>query len=138
MLLKRITAILVLALGIPSSVAAQGVVVTAGRVPQIRIVSSKPLSIERGPLFEKRDVGSPTAARRSPEAQQPSERSWARRHPVALSAMIGAAGGALWGASECWSEVCGDGHGPLLVAFGAGVGAAIGAGVGFTISLAGR
>ena len=117
MLLKRITAILVLALGIPSSVAAQGVVVTAGRVPQIRIVSSKPLSIE---------------------AQQPSERSWARRHPVALSAMIGAAGGALWGASECWSEVCGDGHGPLLVAFGTGVGAAIGAGVGFTISLAGR
>jgi hypothetical protein len=50
--------------------------------------------------------------------------------------MIGAAAGALIGAVPCWKEVCGDGHGPLIVALGAGIGAGVGAGVGFTISLA--
>jgi hypothetical protein len=57
---------------------------------------------------------------------------------VAVGAIIGAAGGALVGASVCWKEVCGDGHGPLLTAFGAGLGVGIGSTVGLTISIARR
>jgi hypothetical protein len=88
-------------------------------------------------LFGRETRQSATAsATTTPAAQQPSERSWVGRHPAAFGAMIGVTGGAVLGASVCWRQVCGDGHGPLLVAFGAGLGAGIGAGVGFTISLA--
>src|SRR5207247_8389566 len=102
---------------------------------KIWILGPNPPSIERRGFVGLEGVqpATATAAMTSPDSQQPPERSWARRHPVALGAIIGAAGGALWGASQCWKQVCGDNHGPLLVAFGAGLGAGIGAGVGVTI-----
>ena len=52
--------------------------------------------------------------------------------------MIGAAAGAVVGSAACWKSPCGDGHGPLLMAFGAGIGAGIGSGVGYTVTLGGR
>jgi hypothetical protein len=138
MLLKTIAGLLVLALGIPSTVMAQTPIVAAARSARTWIVSSKPLSAEHQ-RFLRRTGMRPTTTSTAPttqEVQEPPERSWAGRHPVALGAMIGAAGGALVGASPCWREVCGDGHGPLLIAFGAGVGAGIGSAVGLTISIA--
>jgi hypothetical protein len=75
-----------------------------------------------------------SAATTAPDSQAP-QRSWAGRHPVALGAIIGAAGGALWGASLCQRQVCGDSQGPLLVAFGAGLGAGIGTGVGVAVAI---
>jgi hypothetical protein len=126
--------------GMPSTVKAQAPMVPADTVARTEIVPSKPLLMERRPLFGRERVWLATASGNliSPDAQEPPERSWAGRHPAALGAIIGAAVGAVLGASECWKQVCGDGHGPLLVAFGAGVGAGIGSGVGFTISLARR
>lgn len=139
-MLKTLTELLVLALWMPSTVMAQPSKVPADQVARTGILRSIPSSIERRQLFGRQGVRPATASATltTPDAQQPPERSWAGRHPVALGAMIGAAGGALLGASLCWRQVCGDGHGPLLVAFGAGLGAGIGAGVGITISLARR
>jgi len=136
-MLKTLTALFVLALWMPSTVMAQSPKVPADQAARNGILRSISSSIERRPVFPRGGVRPATASAivTTPEAPQPSQRSWAGRHPVALGAMIGAAGGALMGASVCWTQVCGDGHGPLLVGFGAGLGAAIGSGVGFTISL---
>jgi hypothetical protein len=70
------------------------------------------------------------------QPQQPrQQRSWAGRHPVALGAMMGAAGGAIWGAAECQTACEGGSLTTPIMALGAGVGAAIGAGIGAIISL---
>jgi len=136
-MLKTLTGLLVLTLWMPSTVMAQPSKVPAGEVARTGILRSIPSSIE---LFGREGVrpASASAWLTTPDAQQPPRRSWAGRHPVALAAMIGTAGGALLGSSVCWRQVCGDGHGPLLVALGAGLGAGIGGGVGITISLARR
>jgi hypothetical protein len=72
------------------------------------------------------------------QPQQPPQRSWAGRHPVALGAMIGVAGGAIWGAAECQTACEGGSLTGPIMALGAGVGAAIGAGIGAIISLVRR
>lgn len=133
---KTITALLSLALAMPSTVMGAPRIIIGGPVAKTWIVSTNPPSIERrnfvGPGAQ------PAATMTPPDSQQPTQRSWAGRHPIALGAIIGAAGGALWGTSVCWKhgkQACGDNLGPLIVGFGAGVGAGIGAGVGFTISL---
>jgi hypothetical protein len=131
--------LLVLASWMPSATAmAQPATIPASQVARISIVRAIPSSSERRQLFAREGVRPATAsaALTTPDGQP--GRSWAGRHPVALGAMIGAAGGALLGSSVCWRQVCGDGHGPLLVAFGAGLGAGIGTGVGITISLTKR
>ena len=137
-MLKVITALLSFALVLPSTVMGQSRMVPADQIAKALIRSTNPASIEgRGSVG--RNGGQRAAATvvtTTPDAQRPPDRSWPARHPVALGAMIGAVGGGLWGASECWRQVCGDNHGPLLVLFGAGLGAGIGAGVGVTISIA--
>jgi hypothetical protein len=140
MRLKTITALLLLLVGMASTVKAQAPMVPADTVARTGILPSKPLLLERRPLFGREGVKLETARANliSPDAQEPPERSWAGRHPAALGAIIGAAVGAVLGSSMCWNQVCGDGHGGLLVAFGAGLGAGIGSGVGFTISIARR
>ena len=139
-MLKTLTGLLVLALWMPSTVMAQPSKLPAGQIVKTVILRSIPSSIEPRQLFGREGVRRATASATPTTAdpQQPPRRSWAGRHPAALGAMIGAAGGALLGAVPCWRQVCGDGHGPLVVAFGTGLGAGIGAGVGFTISLARR
>ena len=138
---KRVTAFLGLALAMPSAVMAQPPTALADQAARIQILDSNPSSIEPHRVVGAAWLRPATASAdtTTPAQQQsPPQRSWAGRHPVALGAMIGAAGGTLWGASLCWKQVCGDNHGPLLVAFGAGLGAGIGAGVGLTISLTTR
>jgi hypothetical protein len=68
------------------------------------------------------------------QPQQPPQRNWAGRHPVALSVMMGAAGGTIWAVSEC-RAACEGGSltGPMMT-LGASVGAGIGAGIGAIIS----
>ena len=70
------------------------------------------------------------------QQQQPTQRTWAGRHPVALGAMIGAAGGAVWGAAVYSTHTCNDSTttGPMMVV-GAGIGAGIGMGIGAVISV---
>jgi hypothetical protein len=137
-MLKTISRLLVLALLLPSTAMAQPPVPPLNPPVKIRIPLSISSSTEQRPWLGREGVWSATASAKqtTPVVQQSDERSWAGRHPVALGAMIGAAAGALLGAAPCWKEVCGDGHGPLLVAFGAGLGAGVGAGVGLTISAA--
>lgn len=140
MLVKTIAGFLLLTLGMPSTAVAQAPMAREVKVARTWIAPSKPLSIERDRSVGQHGVrlATTSATPTNSEPSQPFERNWARRHPAALGALIGAAGGALWGAAPCWKQVCGDGHGPLLLAFGAGLGAGIGAGVGFTISIANR
>jgi hypothetical protein len=136
---KSISAALVLVLTLPSTVMAQSVPVPRDHVASVRLRSLQPTIRRQGPFT--REALPPMTVRSTqttPAAQPPPERNWAGRHPTVLGAMIGAATGAVVGAVPCWKTVCGDGHGPLIVAFGAGLGAGIGAGVGFTISLARR
>jgi hypothetical protein len=68
------------------------------------------------------------------QSQQPRQRNWAGRHPVALGAMIGAAAGVTWVAVECRNACEGGADTPGLMGIGAGVGAGIGAGIGAIIS----
>ena len=136
-MVKTITALLGLALAMPSTVMGQSRMVPADQVTKTWIFDTNPASIERRG-FVGREVVRPaiaSAATATPDSQQAPQRSWAGRHPVALAAIIGTAGGALWGASLCWKQVCGDSQGPLLVAFGAGLGAGIGAGVGVAVAI---
>jgi hypothetical protein len=139
-MVKIITVLLGLALAMPSTVMGQPRMVPGDQVAKNWIFGTNPASIERRGSVGREEVRPATAraATTTPDSQQAPQRSWAGRHPVALGAIIGTAGGALWGASMCWRQVCGDNHGPLLVAFGAGLGAGIGAGVGVTISLVTR
>ena len=139
-MVKTITVLLGLALAMPSTVMGQPRMVPADQVTKTWIFDTNPASIEG-----RRSVGrigvqpATNAITTTPDVQEPPDRNWAARHPVALGAMIGAVGGGLWGASFCWKQPpCGDNHGPLLVLFGAGLGAGIGAGVGVTISIATR
>jgi hypothetical protein len=107
-------------------------------LPATGMAESRFVAARHLPPLRAQPRAAVTATQAAPPAQPPPERSWAARHPAALGAMIGAAAGAVVGAYPCWKTVCGDGHGPLLVGFGAGLGAGIGAGVGFGISLAKR
>ena len=136
-MVKTITALLVLALAIPSTVMGQPRMVPADQVTKTWILDTNPASNQRRGFVGREGVWPATAraATTGPDSQQPPERSWAGRHPVALGAIIGAAGGALWGASLCWKQVCGDNYGPLLVAFGAGLGAGIGTGTGVAVAI---
>jgi len=140
-MVKAMRVSLVLTLWMPRTVAAQPALVQVTGTSTIRLLRSfPPPALDHG-AFAPKPMGMPAAARTaqtSSRAQPPQERSWAGRHPAALGAMIGAAAGAILGSSGCWKSPCGDGHGPLLVAFGAGLGAGIGAGVGFSVSLARR
>ena len=69
------------------------------------------------------------------QQQQPPQRTWAGRHPVALGAMIGAGGGAVGAAAYCGGSKDCDGMGPLLMALNAGVCAGIGMAIGAVVSL---
>ena len=136
-MVKTITALLGLALAMPSTVMGQPRMVPADQVTKTGIFDTNPASIERRGFVgrEGARLAIASAATTAPDSHQPPQRSWAGRHPVALGAIIGTAGGALWGASLCRKQVCGDSHGPLLVAFGAGLGAGIGAGVGLAVGM---
>jgi hypothetical protein len=137
---KTITALLSLALAMPATVMGQTAQGSSHQVATTWIQRANPSAIEGRPLFGRESVlpASARATQASTDAPQQSDRSWARRHPVALGTMIGAAAGSIWGAAVCWKQVCGDSQGPLLVALGLGLGAGIGAGVGITISFATR
>lgn len=145
MRILTVAALLILAIGTGLPAMAQSFAAPAGTA-RTWIVPSKalpPLSAERRVMAKRRrrDISLETAIPVviNSHSQPQPQKSWAARHPAALGTMIGAAAGAVAGSSLCWGQPpCGDGHGPLLVAFGAGLGAGIGAGVGFTISLANR
>jgi len=137
-MVRTIAALLVFALAIPSAATAQSLLVPPDQIAKSWIADTNPSSIERQRFVEREGIRpaiSGTAATTA-DSPQASDRSWAGRHPVALGAIIGAAAGALWGGSLCWGRPpCGDGHGPLLVAFGAGLGAGIGAGIGVGVAI---
>jgi hypothetical protein len=137
---KAIRVSLVLMLLMPATVMAQSATPLADRIATVRFLRPGTSSIDRNTSVTPKPLRPAMAmpAGTTSVTQPASGRSWAGRHPAALGAMIGAAAGALVGAVPCWKEVCGDGHGPLIVALGAGIGAGVGAGVGFAISLAQR
>src|SRR5437867_13142834 len=97
----------------PSTVMAQPSKVPADQVARTGILRSIPSSLERRQLFGRAGVRPATASATltTPDAQQPPARCWAGRHPVALGAMIAAAGAALLVVPGCWRQVSGDGHG---------------------------
>ena len=135
-MVKTLAALLGFALAIPSTVMAQSLVIP-DQAAKSWIAGTNSSSIDRRRFVEPQSVRpaivTPAVTATS---DQTSNRSWAGRHPVALGVIIGAAAGALWGGSLCWGQPpCGDGHGPLLVAFGAGLGAGIGAGVGVGVAI---
>jgi hypothetical protein len=139
--IQIVAALLVLAVGTGSPAMAQSSAAPAGtaRTWIVPTKLSSPLLAERRVVAKRRGIRLAVPVLTNSDSQLPPQRSWAARHPAALGAMIGAAAGAVVGSSVCWGQPpCGDGHGPLLVAFGAGLGAGLGAGVGFTISLANR
>jgi len=134
-MMKTLGVVLISALAAPSSVLAQAVTVGAGQSAVAQVVASSASSsglresIDREAARLAQDQLGAAAV----QPQNLPERSWAGRHPVALGAMIGAAGGVVWGGARC-SNSC-DGEPYLAMPAGAIVGAGIGAGVGALISL---
>ena len=139
-MMKTIAAVLVSALASPSSVLAQAATVGSGQSAIVQDVASSASSIglrqsieREGARLAKDNLG---AAALQP---QPSpQRSWAGRHPVALGAMIGAAGGTVWTVYACQGACEGHAFYPPVLALGVGLGTGIGAGIGAIISLVRR
>ena len=133
---NSIAMVLALVLIAPSSVRAQAITGAADRPEE-----SAPFESSRS--FDLRHLEREAArlsrgemAAAAAQTPQPSDRSWAGRHPVALGALIGGAAGTIWGASACSSGGCkADSLTGPLMALGAGVGAGIGAGVGAVVSI---
>jgi hypothetical protein len=100
-MVKTITALLGLALAMPSTVMGQPRMVQADQFTKTWIFDTNPASNQRRGFVGREGVWPATASATTtaPDPQQPPQRSWAGRHPVALGAIIGTAGGALWGAS---------------------------------------
>src|SRR4051812_42377780 len=100
-MLKALIGLLVLAFWMPSTVMAQPPNAPDNQVARTGILRTIPSSIVRRPLFESAALRPATASAigTAPDGQQPTRGSWVGRHPVAVGAMIGAAGGALVGAS---------------------------------------
>lgn len=116
--MKCAIAVLIFALAAPAGVFA------AGQPENAQVAGPLRQSIERVAIRMARQ--SPAAV-----APQPSQRSWAWRHPVALGMMFGLGGGIALGSAQHY-----EGQRPFgpIVALGAGVGVGIGAGVGAIVS----
>jgi len=129
--MKTIAAVLVAALA-PSSVLAQ-----AAAAGHAEMLQSKPSTagLSRSIAREAtRLANDKLVETRGYQPQTAPQRSWAGRHPVALGAIIGVTGGAMWGASQCSTGCEGGAYRGPFIALGAGVGAAIGAGIGALVS----
>jgi hypothetical protein len=137
--MKAIAAVLVSFLIASSTVSAQDA--TAGtREGEMVQASTRSSGGLRQSIAREAAKVAEYAATNSLQPQQEPQRTWAGRHPVGLGAMIGAAGGVIWGAAVC-SNRCNGSDGQttqLWMGIGAGVGAAIGAGIGAIVSLARR
>jgi hypothetical protein len=137
--MKAIAAVLLSFLITPSTVLAQDS--TAGtREGEIVQASARSSGSLRQSIAREGAKLAEYPVSNSLQHQQEPQRTWAGRHPVGLGAMIGAAGGVIWGAAVCSSSCNGsDGQTTQLwMGIGAGVGAAIGAGIGAIVSLARR
>lgn len=127
----RLIAVLVVALGIPSVLQAQGPL----REPR-----------SKGPILQSatREAARLEPARQSQPAQTTADRSWVAKHPILLGSIIGFGVGAVIGAQTCYFPAgdqgsCKDFTYPRHTAgalFVGGVGAGIGAGVGALIAAA--
>jgi len=134
-MMKTIGVVLVSVLAAPSSVLAQAATVGAGQsaVPQVVASSAWSSGLRQSIDREAARLAKNQLGATAVQPQQLPERSWAGRHPMALGAMIGAAGGVVWGGLVC-SNSC-DGEPYLAMPAGASVGAGIGVGIGALISL---
>jgi hypothetical protein len=134
-MIKAIAVVLLSTLAAPSSALAQATTVDAR---QAAIVQGPVSGQSSGALRQSvaREAARLTehVGTTSLQTPQPPQRTWAGRHPVALGAMIGAAGGVTWGAVVCSNACEGGLHTPYWMALGAGVGAGIGAGIGAIVS----
>lgn len=137
--MKAIAAVLVSLLITPSTVLAQDS--TAGtREGEIVQASARSFGGLRQSIAREAAKLAEYPVTNSLQPQQKPQRTWAGRHPVGLGAMIGAAGGVIWGAAVC-SGTCNGSDGQttqLWMGIGAGLGAGIGAGIGAIVSLARR
>ena len=133
--MKAIAVVLASILAATSSALAQATTVDARQAAtgQVPVSGQSPGGLRQ---LVAREAGKPTehAGTTSLQSQQPPQRTGAGRHPVALGAMIGAAGGVTWGAVVCSNACEGGLHTPYWIALGAGVGAGIGAGIGAIVS----
>ena len=134
-MIKAIAVVLVSILAAPSSALAQATTVDARQAAIVQVpVSGQSSGGLRQSIAREAAKLTEHAGTTSLQPQQPPQRTWAGRHPVALGAMIGAAGGVTWGAVVCSNACEGGLHTPYWMALGAGVGAGIGAGIGAIIS----
>ena len=133
-MMKAIAAILVSFLAAPSNVLAQTATVGASRIAIVHMASTPSSDGLRQSIARESAKLAQDPGTTSPQTQQPPQRTWAGRHPVALGAMIGVAGGVIWGTAVCRTACEGGLHTPLWQGFGAGVGAGIGAGIGAIVS----
>ena len=134
-MIKAIAVVVLSILAAPSSALAQATSVDPRQAAIVQVpVSGQPSGGLRRSIAREAAKLTEHAGTTSLQPQQPPQRPWAGRHPVALGAMIGAAGGVTWGAVVC-SHACEGGlHTPYWMALGAGVGAGIGAGIGAIMS----
>jgi hypothetical protein len=134
-MIKATAVVLASILAAPSSALAQAMTVDAGQaaIVQVPVSGQSSGGLRHSILREAAKLTEQTGAT-SLQSQPPPQRTWAGRHPVALGAMIGAAGGVTWGAVVCSNACEGGLHTPYWMALGAGVGAGIGAGIGAIVS----
>jgi hypothetical protein len=137
---NSIAMVLALVLIAPSSVLAQAITGAADRPEESApFESSRSFDLRQSLEREAARLSKGEMAAAAAQTPQPSDRSWAGRHPVALGALIGGAAGTIWGASACSSGGCkADSLTGPLMALGAGVGAGIGAGIGAVVSIVRR
>lgn len=133
-MIKASAVVLVSILAAPSSALAQATPVDARQAAIVQVPVSGQSSDGLRQSIAREAAKLTEHAGTTSLQPQPPQRTWAGRHPVALGAMIGAAGGVTWGAVVCSNACEGGLHTPYWMALGAGVGAGIGAGIGAIVS----
>jgi hypothetical protein len=138
-MIKAIAIVLVSILAAPASALAQAATVDTRQAAIVLVpVSGRSSGGLRQSIAREAAKLTEHAGTTSLQPQPPPQRTWAGHHPVALGAMMGAAGGVTWGAVVCSNACEGGLHTPYWMALGAGVGAGIGAGIGAIVSRIGR
>jgi hypothetical protein len=132
-MIKAIAVVLVSILAAPSSALAQTATLDVRQTAIVQVSGQSSGGLRQAIAREAAKL-TDDAGTTGLQPQTPPQRTWAGRHPVALGAIIGAAGGVTWGAVVCSNACEGGLHTPYWIALGAGVGAGIGAGIGAIIS----
>ena len=136
---RSIATVLALLLSAPSSVFAQAITGAADKPQESAPLASSTSFTDLRQSLEREAARLSRSEEAATSKQQPSDRSWAGRHPVLLGALIGVAAGTAWGAAACSSGGCkADSLTGPLMALGAGVGAGVGAGIGAVVAIVRR